>query len=207
MIISLVNQKGGTGKTTIALNLAYAISKLGHKTLLVDADPQGSSLQWQAIANNNSFTVVRHPKANFHKNIEKVAERFKMVVIDAPPGTGGISKSILLCTNLAIVPVAPSPLDIWSSKEIIALIREIRKYNRKLRAKLLISKKIVGTTLGRDVRESLKGYRMGIFDTEICERIAYVKAIIDGRSVLEYAPNSEAANEIMHLTNELVKGR
>ena len=61
MIISLVNQKGGTGKTTIALNLAYCIAEKGYKTLLIDADPQGSSLQWQAIPNNHAFTVVRHP--------------------------------------------------------------------------------------------------------------------------------------------------
>jgi chromosome partitioning protein len=205
MIISLVNQKGGTGKTTIALNLAYAISQRGHKTLLIDADPQGSSLHWQSVAENNAFTVVRHPKANFHKNIAKVSERYKMVVIDAPPGTGRISKSILLCSNLAIVPVAPSPLDIWSSKEIIDLIREIRKYNRKLRAKLLISKKIVGTTIGREVREFLKQYRMRIFESEICERIAYVQAMTDGLSVLEYAPNSEASNEIRSLTKEIVR--
>jgi chromosome partitioning protein len=205
MIISLVNQKGGTGKTTIALNLAYAISQKGYKTLLIDADPQGSSLQWQTIADNNAFTVVRHPKANFHRNIGKVTERFRMVLIDAPPGTGRISKSILLCSNLAIVPVGPSPLDIWSSKEIIALIRECRKVNRKLRGKLLISKKIVGTTVGREVRGELKTYRMGIFQTEVCERIAYVKAMIEGLSVVEYEPNSEAANEIRSLTEELVK--
>lgn len=205
MIISLVNQKGGTGKTTIALNLAYCIAEKGYKTLLIDADPQGSSLQWQVISNNSAFTVVRHPKANFHKNIEKVTQRYKIVVIDAPPGTGRISKSILLCANLAIVPVGPSPLDIWSSKDIITLIREARKHNRKLRAKLLISKKIVGTTVGREVRGSLKNYRMGVFNTEICERIAYVKAIIEGLSVVEYAPNSEAANEIRGLTKEIVK--
>jgi chromosome partitioning protein len=205
MIISLVNQKGGTGKTTIALNLAYCIAEKGYKTLLIDADPQGSSLQWQFISNNSTFTVVRHPKANFHKNIEKVTQRYKMVVIDAPPGTGRISKSILLCAHLAIVPVGPSPLDIWSSKDIITLIRETRKHNRKLRAKLLISKKIVGTTVGREVRGFLKKYRMAVFDTEICERIAYVKAIIEGLSVMEYAPNSEAANEIRGLTKEIVK--
>lgn len=204
MIISLVNQKGGTGKTTIALNLAYCIAEKGHRTLLIDADPQGSSLQWQTIADNNAFTVVRHPKANIHKNIKKVTERYKTVIIDAPPGTGNISKSILLCSNLAIVPVGPSPLDIWSSKEIIALIRESRKFNRKLKGKLLISKKIIGTTVGRGIRGALKQYRMGIFETEICERIAYVKAMIEGLSVVEYEPDSEAANEIRSLTEELV---
>lgn len=205
MIISLVNQKGGTGKTTIALNLAYCIAEKGYKTLLIDADPQGSSLQWQAISNNKAFTVVRHPKANFHKNLQKVTGLYKMVVIDAPPGTGSISKSILLCTNLAIVPVGPSPLDLWSSKDIITLIRESRMQNRKLRGKLLISKKIVGTTVGRGIRGALKKYRMGVFDTEICERVAYIKAMIEGLSVVENEPNSEAANEIRSLTAELIK--
>ena len=205
MIISLVNQKGGVGKTTIAINRSFCLSEMGHKVLLVDGDPQGSCLQWQSISDNKAFDVIHHPEADIHKRIKELARGYRYTVVDAPPGTGDITLSILLASNLAIIPITPSPLDIWSSEEIDDLIRESRKHNRKLKGKILISKKIVGTTPGREAREALKRYRLGIFKTEINQRIVYVKALISGQSVLEYEPNSDAAKEIRSLCNEITR--
>jgi chromosome partitioning protein len=205
VIISLVNQKGGVGKTTIAINLAYCLSEMGHKVLLIDGDPQGSCLQYQGITDSKTFDVIHHPEADIHKRINELAKGYRYTVIDAPPGTGDITLSILLASNLAIIPITPSPLDIWSSEEIDELIREARKHNRKLRGKLLISKKIVGTTPGREAREALKRYRLGIIETEMNQRIVYVKSLIAGQSVLEYAPGSEAAREIRNLCKEITR--
>jgi len=130
---------------------------------------------------------------------------YNHVVIDAPPAIGQITRSILVVSHLAIVPICPSPLDIWSGKEILSLIREAKQHNRKLRARLLISKKIPTTKMGREARDTLETYKMAIFRTQICQRIAYVEALIAGLSVLEYAPDSEAASEIKSLCSELVK--
>jgi chromosome partitioning protein len=96
-------------------------------------------------------------------------------------------------------------LDILSSDEIGDIVKEVRSHNKKLRAKLLVSRKIVGTTPGREAREALQRYKMGIFDTEISQRVAYVKALIAGQSVLEFEPNSEAAIEIKSLCDEIIK--
>jgi len=205
MIISLVNQKGGVGKTTIAINLSYCLTDRGHKVLLIDADPQGSVLQWQSITDNKTFEVIHHPEATFHKEISALSKGYRYTIIDAPPGTGDISLSILLASNLAIVPVAPSPFDIWSSNETVSLIRDARKHNRKLKGKLLICKKVVGTVPEREARDALKTYKVGIFNTEISHRIAYVRSMVAGLSVLEYASNSEASKEVNGLCDEIIR--
>ncbi len=205
MIISLCNQKGGVGKTTLAINIARYIAGAGHKILLIDADPQGSVLQWQGISDNGSFDVEHYPQSTIHKDIKKLGKGYKHVIIDSPPGVGDISLSILLTSNLTVIPVEPSALSIWASTDIVDLIKEAKKHNKKLKGKLLISKKIVGTTPGREAREALKSDGMGMFKTEICQRIDFVKSIIAGLTVIDYAPNSEAAKEIKSLCYEIAK--
>ena len=205
MIISLVNQKGGVGKTTLAINISWYYNKVKEsKVLLIDADPQGSCMLWGRSADRSGLDIIHHARADLHKTIGDLSKGYRHAVIDAPPGTGDITLSALLASNLAIIPITPSPLDLLSTGEIDDLIKEARKHNRKLKGKLLISKKIVGTTPGREAREALKRYRLGIFKTEIHQRIAYVKALIAGQSVLDYAPNSAASREITDLCGEIV---
>jgi chromosome partitioning protein len=126
------------------------------------------------------------------------------VIIDAPPAMGEITRAILAVSDLAIVPITPSPLDIWSSKETVSLFPEAKKRNRQITAKLLICRKIVGTRIGREAREALETYGMDLFETEISQRVAFVEAMISGRSVLAHAPNSEAAKEIRALSDEIL---
>jgi chromosome partitioning protein len=204
MIISLVNQKGGVGKTTIAINLAGCLSEKGHRVFLVDADPQGSVLQWHSISDGHSFQVEHRPSPSAFSNRKALAKEGEHVIIDAPPAVGEITRAVVTVSDLAIIPVAPSPLDIWSSKETISLFPEAKKRNRRIKAKLLICRKIVGTRIGREAREALETYGMDLFESEISQRVAFVEAMISGRSVLEYAPNSEAAKEIRHLSEEIL---
>lgn len=145
MIISLVNQKGGVGKTTIAINMAYCIAvKTDKKTLLIDADPQASCLQWQSMSENHTFDVVHHPDPDFHKGVDELVKGYRWVIIDCPPGVGDASISAFMASALAIVPVCPSLLDMFSTKETVNLIKEVRKFNKKLMGKLLISMEVSG---------------------------------------------------------------
>jgi chromosome partitioning protein len=204
MIISLINQKGGVGKTTAAVNLASGLAEAGYRILVVDADPQGSVVQWQSIADEAEFKVLHLPSPQLSKELKTVSRRYDHIVVDSPPAIEDITRAAIEVSNLAIIPIAPSPLDIWSSKETIALVNALGKKFRKLNAKILIYRKIPGTRLGKEARDAMQSYNLDILATEISQRIVFVEAMIAGLSVLKYAPKSIAANEIRSLCVEIV---
>jgi chromosome partitioning protein len=204
MIISLINQKGGVGKTTAAVNLASGLAETGNQILVVDTDPQGSVIQWQSIADGAEFEVLHLPSPQLKKEFKTLIRRYDQIVVDSPPAIEDITRAVIEVSNLAIIPIAPSPLDIWSSKETIALVNALGKRYRKLNAKILIYRKIPGTRLGKEAREAMGSYDLDILASEISQRIVFVEAMIAGLSVLKYAPKSIAADEIRSLCEEIV---
>jgi chromosome partitioning protein len=203
MIISFVNQKGGVGKTTSAINVAASLKRINFKVLFIDADPQGSASHWQAVESNNAFEILHLPKPISKSDIEELSQKCDYLVIDAPPAIGDITKSILAVTDLSIVPLSPSSLDVWSCKGTLEMIDDAQVENPDLGVKLLINRKIPGTRVGREARDSLSIFNMDLMDTELCQRVAYIDAMTSGVSVMQYAPSSKAANEIENLCDEI----
>ena len=204
MIISFVNQKGVVGKTTTAINLAIGLKKKNYNLVFIDADPQGSAVQWHAIEGNKSFEILHHPSPIHATDIRQLSMNYDYVVIDAPPAIGDISKAILAVTDLAIIPLSPSALDVWSCWGTLKMIDEIRPLNSDIEVKLLINRKIPGTKIGRDSREAMKQFQMDVFNTELCQRVAFIDAMTSGVSVMQYAPHSKAAGEIERLCEEII---
>ena len=203
MIISVVNQKGGVGKTTVAINLAAMLKRKNFNLVLVDADPQGSATQWHDVEENQAVKVIHHPKQITPADIEALMQGCDHMVIDAPPAIGDITRSILAVSDLAIVPLSPSPLDIWSCWGTLEMIKEVQQENPGLKSQLLISRKIPGTRVGREAREAMEVFDTEIFNAELCQRVAYVDSMTSGVSVMQYAPGSKAMQEIEGLFEEI----
>ena len=205
MIVAVAAQKGGTGKTTIAINLACIFVEDGESVVLVDADPQGSASLWARVSQGGGLlTVEALPTATVHENTPKLAESYAHIIIDCPPALGEITRSALFTANLALIPVTPSPFDLWSARETVELASQAREFNEDLRMALVISRRIPGTVIGREARSALGGYGIPILKNEICQRIALAECIIDGQGITQYAPNSEAAREFRVLAEEVL---
>lgn len=207
--IAVANSKGGVGETTIAVNLACCLLEHGCDTLIVDADPQGSAMRWRSVApdNLNLPSVVAIPKAIIHHSdqLPKISVSYKFTIIDCPPALNDITKSALRSADITIVPITPSPYDLWSGVDMLSAIQEIKPWNPKLSTYLLVSRKVPNTVLGRQVREALAEYQQPILKAEICQRIALAEAALTGKGVTQYDPASEAAKEFKSLTEEVLK--
>lgn len=203
MVIGFLNQKGGVGKTTTAINVAASLIRRNKKLLYIDADPQGSAIQWHAVEENNAFEILHYPEPILKVDIRELSKNYDCIVVDAPPAIGDITESILAITDLTIIPLSPSPLDLWSCQSTLEMIEEIQPERPEMEVRLLINRKIQGTRVGREARESVEKFDAEVLDTELCQRVAFIDAMTSGVSVMQYAPNSKAAFEIEQLCDEI----
>ena len=204
MIISLLNQKGGVGKTTLSVHIATAFAQLGKRLLLIDADPQNSSLDWAASRQQQPlFPVMGLPKSNLHRELPFFVQNYDIIVIDGPPRVHDIARSAIIASSLVLIPVQPSPLDIWAAKEIVDLLAEATIFKPELKSAFLINRKVVNTAIGRDVVDTLLEFDLPIFNTSICQRVLFAESIATGQTVLEIAPTSLASQEINSVISEI----
>jgi chromosome partitioning protein len=160
-IISLLNQKGGCGKTTLSMHLAASFARRGRepKVLVVDADPQGTATRWAASASDEepfraSVVSLAAAGVKVHREVKKFVDDYDYIIIDCPPAADSpVPQSALLVTDVAIVPVVPSPLDLWAALGIIKTIEGGRAVREELEPRLVINLSQPNTTLGREVLE------------------------------------------------------
>lgn len=204
MIIGVLNQKGGVGKTTLSINISAALANEGKRVLLIDADPQGSSLDWSSARSDDPlFPVVGFPRANLHKEIQLIGKGYDHIIIDGPPRVTDLARSAIMASDLILIPTQPSPYDIWASEEIIKLVDEARVFKENIKSVFVINRKIANTAIGRDAREALAGYQVHVLKSTITQRVVFAEAAASGLSVFESDIGGISGKEIQALVDEL----
>ncbi len=203
-VIAILNQKGGVGKTTLAVHLATALARKKRSVILLDADPQGSALDWAAARQGNPlFPVVGLPKSSIHKELPTLAANYDVVVIDGPPRVYDVARSAIMAADLVLVPVQPSPYDVWAAKEIIDLLTEASVFKPSIRKAFVINRKIANTAIGRDVAQALSDYPIPVLSSAICQRVAFAESATQGLTVYELDPDMLASQEMDALAAEV----
>ena len=207
MILALLNQKGGVGKTTLALHIAGAWAAQGRRVLVIDADPQGSALDWsqQRVREGlpRLFGVLGLPREVLHRELPDMAGDVDHLVIDGPPRVTGIARSALLTADVVLIPATPSPLDGWASAEMLRLLDEARVFRPGLVARMLLNRCAARTVIARETAQALEDHDPPMLASRIGQRVAFADAARGGRLVSEVVGGQLAAREITALAAEL----
>lgn len=210
-IITIVNQKGGSGKTTTTMQLGGTLARKGHKVLIVDADPQNTAVRWSASAAESSpfpasVIGLNSSGKKIHQEIKKFVQDYDFIIVDCPPSIeSDIPQSALLISDLAIIPVIPSPADLWATVGIKKLIELVSPLNDDLKTLIVINMCQSNVTLSNEVGEVLKEFELPIAVTQIGQRTAFRKSAMYGQTV--HALGNEATKaieEVESLTLEIL---
>ena len=205
MVISFINQKGGVGKTTLSINVASYLARKGHKVLLIDADKQQSASTWTTLRDDTPFQVVSMARENMAKDALKLSRDFDYTLIDAPPHAEAIARSVIIASDLVIMPIEPSGLSSWASDQTIEQIRQAQEYKQTLKCGFVVSRKIGNTVIGREIRQMVAETGIRVLDADIENRVAYAESLTMGKDIFEWGYDKKAIHEIETLTKELIR--
>lgn len=202
--IAVLNQKGGSGKTTIATQLARGLQLQNHSVLLVDSSQQGNARDWRVVDEDNPVPVIGLEISPLYKDLKKVID-IEYMVIDGSPRATNLTLSAIEAADFVLIPVQPSPYDVWATNNLVDMVKQrIEMTDGKLKAAFVVSRAIQNTNIGKDVSDVLEGFGFPILNAKIIQRISYINSAILGKTVFETeSANSSAVQEITALVNEV----
>jgi len=188
--IALANQKGGTGKTTLAVNLAAGFRRRG-ATVLLDADPQGSAGHWARVGGAGSepaaddlAPVQSIPAGEVRAAILRAAAAHRYVLVDCPPHLeSDVLRNVMQAVDLVLIPVQPSPPDLWASIDMTAAVQDARRSNARLRAYLVLNQLERRNALSRSMHQALAEFEVPALTNGVTRRAAFRSAALEGSSV------------------------
>ena len=209
-IITIFNSKGGCAKSLTSQALASCLVRRGINTLLVDADIQGTSTTWAKAAPDDARFCI--PVMNFsiyaekiHREIQKQLDNYQVIIVDCGPALDAPQPiSALLVSDLAIIPIIPSPPDIWASRGAKSLVEHAQILNTELRAVILPSR-VGRTTLSNAIVKELSTFGIPVMKSRISHRISFQEAMLLGISVSDLGRAGRlATEEVNAMTDEVL---
>jgi len=206
-VFSVANQKGGTGKTTLSMNLAAGLSRRG-RTLIIDADPQGSAGQWAGLSTDERpFPVsVISVASNLAREVSRMRQDYQYLVIDCPPTLEtGVAQSAMSISDKVFVPILPSPVDLWASVRLTDAIDQIKISNSRLQAYILINQLELRSAMSRSMSQALAEFDMPTLQSCLRRRAVYRNSALEGLSVYCMGKRGESAvQEVEFLIEEIL---
>jgi len=204
-IIAVLNQKGGSGKTTIATNLAHALALGGVKVLLVDSDPQGSARDWNEANGGQVLPVVGLDRETLPTDLKAISGGYDFVVVDGAPQVARLAAAAVKVADLVLIPVQPSPYDIWAAADLVEVVKARQEItDGKPVAAFVISRSIRNTKLSGEVTEALAGYGFPVLQHGTTQRVVYPTSAAAGQTVFSDPANVAAIGEMEAIATELL---
>jgi chromosome partitioning protein len=209
-IITVVNQKGGSGKTTVSMQLAGGLARKGKSVFVADTDPQGTASRWASLApEDHDFpaTVANLSMSGqaVHRELRKFVPNYDYIIVDCPPAVDSpVPQSALLVTDLALIPVLPSLPDLWATFQLKQLLQGVSTHNQDLKARLVINQFQPNLNVSKQMHETLQKIGIELAGTMLGLRSAY-KESAAGQTVFDLGSRAQSAiDEVEALTTEVL---
>jgi chromosome partitioning protein len=204
MITAIVNQKGGVGKSSTAVHLAYWLKQQGKSVVLIDSDSQASSSMW--VKSLDIPAIVQSDPNELAENIPDLVKGYDHAVIDGAGGLSEATRVILYYANIALMPCQPTALDLVSSGSVVKLVKQAQRFRPDLVGATFINRAVPRTRLEREIQEALKSIE-GIIhlNTIVYQRQCIADAFGQEQTVFDMGINGEkSALEYQNLFKEVM---
>lgn len=210
-IFTLFNQKGGSGKSTLTMQLAGGIARRGYSCQVVDMDPQGTSSRWAVSGQEgNTFPAsvisLAQMEGKMHREVKNYVEHFDVIIIDCPPAINSAApSSAMLISDLALIPVVPSPADMWAAVAAKKLVEAAQVNNESLICRVVPNMVQSSTSLARELIEIMgEDEDFPLTKTKLGSRSAFRECQVMGTTVHDVPRAKAAIDEVESLTSEVL---
>ncbi len=199
-VITIAQQKGGAGKTTVAAHLAVALSQRGKRVAIVDIDPQGSLTQWHKLREERfgegytGLTFAALSGWRVGSEVARLRRNHDIIIIDSPPHTETEARTAIRSADYIIVPVQPSPTDLWATKATLDLAKA-----EKIPVRVVLNRVNSSSRLAETISKELPD----LAKSTLGNRVLFASSLMEGRCATEVAPSSPAALEIKAFAEEI----